>query len=656
MCPEEQGRSDIAGIAKVRLHAISRSFKPVSVGPFFFRVLYLHRIVFWDARIAASSLRQSDTRLPDVPDQSSFVAEWFDWHRGYKTIPTENGTTEHLSLRREGLSDMPPGRLPRSGDESDTSSAIDNNIHHTSQSLSDLHIATGVATSASPRSRQSLEIDPDDRLFDSPPSLPSSAMDLDPIPPIPAFDGSFAHTFTRSQLQSMSANSNPRIQDFTGGSENHISESNFAAAGTSSSIGTSNNAPQLQQLRDRQATLLRHGDRAEASRIAHEQGSGWRAAIEASRTTQLDLQNIQQRIAQHQSSARVFGTRDELERLGADYVSPLTDLFRNASRPATEPANNINGAAIQSDSTRSTRLTPRPGYALPPIPAYRGDRVSRNPTLSGSHHLSEDREAQRTQNMSTQGYGPGAIHHGNTTRGRSRRNSRRSGPAPTTATELGSSNDEYASLPAHTQRRPQATVATSDARQAPQVTPRRRVHRGSDAFRPPPFVRNTEEDRQEWHRAEPFGGEATLHDARAAWMYHSDSEGRLYATVNPFASQPVSGNQQPQQGQRPTANLDHNLDDPPSLDLDAIQNMHPDAFAQFHRLLGLELQHHARTQPIPQPARPAVSMPKPPPLTTEQMMVERQCKICWEQLATVATLPCGMSLVPSKVMQMPTEH
>lgn len=638
------------------LHAVFRSFKPVSVGPFFFRVVYLHRIVFWDSRIAASSLRQSDTRLPDVPDQSSFLAEWFDWHRGYKTIPKENGTTEQLSLRTESLSHMPPGRLPISGDEPDTSSAIDNNIHHTSQSLSDLHIDTGVGTFASPRSRQSLEIDPDDRLFDSPPSLPSSAMDLDPIPPVPAVDGSFAHTFTRSQLQSLSANSNPRIQSFTGGSDNHMSESNSAAGGTSSSIGTSNNALQLQQLRDRQATLLRHGDRAEASRIGHEQSSGWRAAIEASRTTELDLRRIQQRITQHQSSARVFGTRDELERQGADYVSPLTDLFRNASRPATEPANNINGAAIESDSTRSTRLTPRPGYALPPIPAYRGDRVSRNPTLSGFHHLSEERDAQRTQNMTTQDHGPGAIYRGSTARGRSRRNSRRSGQAPTTATELGSSNDEYTSLPAHTQRRNQAPIAAPDARQAPQVTPRRRVHSGSDAFRPPPFVRNTQEDRQEWHRAEPLGGEATLHDARAAWMYHSDSEGRLYATVNPFTPQPVSGNHQPQQGQRPTTNLNHNHDDPPTLDLQAIQNMHPDAFRQFHRLLALELQHHERMQQIPQTARPAVTMPRPPPLTTEQMMVERQCKICWEQLATVATLPCGMSLAPSEVMRVSTEH
>lgn len=615
-----------------------------SVVSFFFTFLYLHRLVFWDARIAASSLRQSDTRLPDVPDQSSFVAEWFDWHRGYKTIPREDGTTEQRSLHRESLSEMPPGRLPRSGDESDNSSAIDNNIQHTSRSLSDLHISTGVGASASPRSLQTLEIDPDDRLFDSPPLLPSSVMDLDPVPPVSAVAAPFSLTPTQSQLQSTSANSNRRIHSSMGHSENHMSESNFPAAGTWSWIRTSSNAPQLQQYQDRAATLLRSRDRLEAVRSGTSQGPRRRAAEEALRRIQLELQGIQQQVAQYQSSVRVFGTREEVERQGADYVSPLTDLFRNASRPATDPANN--DTANQSEPPRPTQQIPRRGYSLAPIPAYQGGRVSRNPALSVFHQLSEDREAQRTREneiTGAQGHGHSAIHHGNTTRGRSRRNSRRSGPSPTTTTDLGSNNDEYTSLPIHAQRRTQVPIATSDVEQVPQVIPRRRVHRGSDAFRPPPFVRNTEEDRREWHNLGPDSGDTTLHDYRAAWMYHSDSEGRLYATSNPFAPQPGSGNQQPQQGQESAADLEHFLDDPQLLE--ALENA--EQRRQFERLMHLQLQHHSpeRTQPPPHNVRSSIDRTRPPPLTTEQMMVERQCKICWEQLATVATLPCGMSLL-----------
>jgi len=600
---------------------------------------YLHIIVFWDARIAASSLRQSDTRLPNVPDQSSFIAEWFDWHRGYKTILKDDGTVEQRSLHRGSLSGMPPGSLPGSGDESDTSSAIDNNIQHTRYSLSDLHISTGPNASTLPRSLRNLGTDPEDRLFDSLPLLPSSAMDLDPVPPASAVAASFALTPTHSHLQSTSANSNQRVDTIMRSAANHLSESNFSAAGTSSSIRTSNNAPQLQQYQDRAATLLRSRDRAEAIQRGNRQGPQRRAAEEALRTIQLELQGIQQQIAQYQSSARVFGMREEVERQGADYVSPLTDLFRNASRPATNPADN--DTANQSELPRSTQHNPRRGYPLAPIPAFRG---SRNPTLSSFHQIAEEREAQRTQGnerTGTRGHDPSASHYGNTARGRSRRNSRRSGPAPSIATDLGSNLDESVSLRANAQRRTRVPTAASDDEQIPQVIPRRRVHRGSEAARPLLPVRQTDEDRWEWQNSEPYGGDTTLHDSRAAWMYHSDSEGRLIATVNPFGPQSTSRNQQPQQGQASTATLQRFIDDP--LLLDTLENIAPDARRRLERLMHLQLQPHGpeMMQPRPRNTRSAIDKTRPSPLTTEQMVVERQCKICWEQLATVATLPCG---------------
>lgn len=255
--------------------------------------------------------------------------------------------------------------------------------------------------------------------------------------------------------------------------------------------------------------------------------------------------------------------------------------------------------------------------------------------------------------MITHGRGSGASLGGDTTRGRSRRNARRSGPASTTATGLGNNNNESTNLSAHGQRRTQVLVTTSNAAQVPQIIPHRRVHHGSDVYRTPPFARNTEGNRQEWLRAGPLGVAVTLHDARAAWTYRFDSEERLYATVNPFALQPGSRNQQPRQGQGSTADPDRPLDGPRSPyvppDASAVWNMDSDEFRDFQDRMEFELERTERTQWRPQNVRPASNMPKPSALTTEQMMVERQCKICWEQLATVATLPCGMSLNPKLI-------
>ncbi|MCJ1286473.1 hypothetical protein MMC26_005819 [Xylographa opegraphella] len=74
-------------------------------------------VEFWDARVAASGLAQSDTRIPLVPDQSRFLEKWFDWHRGYRIIKHEDGREDRQALVGESLADVAPGYLPRTLDE-----------------------------------------------------------------------------------------------------------------------------------------------------------------------------------------------------------------------------------------------------------------------------------------------------------------------------------------------------------------------------------------------------------------------------------------------------------------------------------------------------------------------------------------------------------
>ncbi|KAL8761057.1 MAG: hypothetical protein Q9184_002793 [Pyrenodesmia sp. 2 TL-2023] len=68
---------------------------------------------FWDTRIAVSGTAQSTSRIPEVPDQSDFIRQWFDWHRGYTLIRNPDGTEERRELIGETLSEVGLGRLPR---------------------------------------------------------------------------------------------------------------------------------------------------------------------------------------------------------------------------------------------------------------------------------------------------------------------------------------------------------------------------------------------------------------------------------------------------------------------------------------------------------------------------------------------------------------
>ena len=117
-------------------------------------------VEFWDARVAASGLNQTDTRIPLVPDQSRFLERWFDWHRGYRTIKHEDGREECQTLLGENLADVAPGYLPRTVNELRAGMPQESFTEEDSGPGSlDLLVQSLMAT-------EELDIDPEDQIFD----------------------------------------------------------------------------------------------------------------------------------------------------------------------------------------------------------------------------------------------------------------------------------------------------------------------------------------------------------------------------------------------------------------------------------------------------------------------------------------------------------
>ncbi|KXS96361.1 hypothetical protein AC578_3085 [Pseudocercospora eumusae] len=72
---------------------------------------------FWENRVNASGLRPAQTRIPEVPDQSEFLARWYEFHQGYRIIRNDDGSEERVAVLGEDLRHVDPGVLPRTLEE-----------------------------------------------------------------------------------------------------------------------------------------------------------------------------------------------------------------------------------------------------------------------------------------------------------------------------------------------------------------------------------------------------------------------------------------------------------------------------------------------------------------------------------------------------------
>ncbi|KAL8750115.1 MAG: hypothetical protein Q9199_007279 [Rusavskia elegans] len=126
---------------------------------------------FWDTRIEVSGIPQSSTRIPTVPDQTTFIQQWFDWHRGYSIVTNPDGTEDRRVLIGESLSQVEIGHLPRTTEE--VQAGVEASLNaRSSNPEQNFHDET--------RPRLSIEnVDPEERIFDSS-STSESAFDSDP--------------------------------------------------------------------------------------------------------------------------------------------------------------------------------------------------------------------------------------------------------------------------------------------------------------------------------------------------------------------------------------------------------------------------------------------------------------------------------------------
>ncbi|KAH7374384.1 hypothetical protein BKA66DRAFT_513803 [Pyrenochaeta sp. MPI-SDFR-AT-0127] len=74
---------------------------------------------FWSNRLAATDppLEISDTRIPEIPDQTAFLERWWEFHQGYRTATLADGSEQRIAVIGEPFKEVSPGFLPRSLDQ-----------------------------------------------------------------------------------------------------------------------------------------------------------------------------------------------------------------------------------------------------------------------------------------------------------------------------------------------------------------------------------------------------------------------------------------------------------------------------------------------------------------------------------------------------------
>ncbi|KAL8767171.1 MAG: hypothetical protein Q9209_006262 [Squamulea sp. 1 TL-2023] len=338
------------------------------------------------------------TRIPIVPDQTNFIKQWFDWHRGYSTITNSDGTEERQALIGESLSEVDIGYLPRTIEELHRGITLSSNTQDFNTQENDTRPSI---TSASRFNTD--DIDPEDRIFDS---LSSSESSHDSV-----FEDASDHS--RSTYQQLLLDLQQNVEDIRANVDrltrrippNRTPSQVSTISSNLTSITTSidtirQNHGQTMEL----STISNSGDTRVSERPALEDRTDdylrrWTlllsTQIQRVQNTHISVRNSTQVVRysnflnvqlhraererrRREGPAPVFGTREEVERQGQDYRSPLTTLFTRAAPEQTHAQNQ-----------RTTTTDPQP-QALQQIQRSSNSSIG----LSGSEHSDVDAQAR----------------------------------------------------------------------------------------------------------------------------------------------------------------------------------------------------------------------------------------------------------------------
>ena len=538
---------------------------------------------------------------------------------------TENadGMEERQILQSERLGDVAPGQLPQGGRSEEPLMVTE------TEGDSIDHSAVTEARGNS-LSTEEPSVDPEDRLFDSPPQsprLPTSRStssngrryitEEESLPPTLRE----IRPLLNSQRPSVASAEEPNM-------DQTLRHLRLVVANTSQA--------ETEAIIAEQAARLQF----------HNAHSNLERARENINNTRRVSQNAQRRIQEYEAANRVFGTREQIESQGSDYVSPISAMFANVERWSAEqgePAVTIPGrsadAANRSHSHPSRRDESRTDES-----SSSGGHMSR----AGGVHVNGSRFAgglvAGAPNSSVRAHSwtralnsvrPEAQENTNplndSLNGVRRPGVDRMAPTgnPRVLTNL---TNMAANSGGHTFG-PRSTNDNS--------TPRRQDLDGalSHMTEAQRVIHHPRPPTQEWagNHAEPFGASFRPHpwslapgnpdghnrwleeplnpDERNRWLeqlnvWHPQSSylepHSAYARINPFGSSGLSNaSANPLMPRRP------------------------------------DYADRGRPNMLSPTSEQEVTIVKPPPKTKAEMTVEIECRICMEQLATVACLPCG---------------